>query len=194
LLLDESLNPAGEERLVSLARKGDTDAMAELIKLMAPLVNARAAFYSGSGIETEDLTQEGMLGFLNAVYSYSPEGGASFKTYVTVCVNNRMLSALRARRNKKRIPPKLECSLEHEDIAGEVEGADPQDILDAKEETQRLLNILNNELSLFEKTVLMQYLSGKRYEQIAKTTNSSPKAVDNALQRARRKLRQAENN
>ena len=49
------------------------------------------------------------------------------------------------------------------------------------------------DLSEFEKNVLFCYLDGKSYNQISATLGSSQKAVDNALQRVRKKLKTALN-
>ncbi|MEG0018692.1 MAG: sigma factor-like helix-turn-helix DNA-binding protein [Hydrogenoanaerobacterium sp.] len=49
---------------------------------------------------------------------------------------------------------------------------------------------MKNLLSPFEQKTLRLYLSGISYEDIAKAQGTTPKAVDNALQRVRRKLRE----
>ncbi len=181
-----------DESLVPLARTGDNSAMAALIAGILPLVKAKAAAFAGDNLEAEDLAQEGMLGFLSAVYSYKPGGEASFRTYAATCINNRIISAVRAQLGKKNVPLNFSIPFEEDELADGNPGADPQNIVTAQEETARLLGILNFKLSGFEKAVIMQYLAGSSYEQTAETLRTTPKAVDNALQRAKKKLKQVD--
>ncbi len=183
---------SGDENLVLLAQKGDNDAMSALISEFVPLVKSRAAAMAGNNLETDDLAQEGMLGFLNAVYSFMQGGEASFRTYAAVCISNRIISAVRSQLSRKNMPLNFSVSLSDDEYLAEDTEADPQNILLAQEETARLLNILNGQLSGFERAVIRQYLSGLSYEQTAKRLSVTTKAVDNALQRAKKKLKSTE--
>lgn len=189
---DPAKSRTGDEELVPLACKGDNNAMAKLISGIVPLVKARAAAFAGKNLEAEDLTQEGMLGFLSAVYSYKDGEEASFRTYATTCINNRIISAVRSQLNKKNMP--LNFSLPFSEDGADLKdlGSDPQDILSAQEETARLLTILNKKLSSFERAVFQQRLTGKSYEQTAESLHTTVKAVDNALQRTKKKLKSTE--
>jgi len=180
--------PGEDERLVALAGKGDSEAVAELLARFLPLVRIKASSFKLDGLESEDLAQEGLLGLLNAIYSYKSENGVLFATYASACVRNRMVSAARSHMAKRNLP--LNFSLPFDDIVnlGSVED-DPQEILAAKEETARLLEIINFKLSGFEKSVLKRYLTGESYEQIAKALDTNAKAVDNALQRIKKKMK-----
>lgn len=183
---------SGDETLVMLARKGDNNAMAALISSIFPLVKARAAAVAGKNLEADDLAQEGMLGFLSAVYSFKPGGEATFRTYASACIKNRIISAVRSQLSRKNMPLNFSVPLSDDDIDSEAANADPQNILIAQEETSRLLGILNGQLSGFEKKVIKHYLSGFSYEQTAQKLGTSSKAVDNALQRAKKKLKSTE--
>jgi len=180
---------SNDESLVLLARKGDDNAMAALISGIVPLVKARAASFSGKNLEADDLAQEGMLGFLSAVYSFREGSEASFRTYASTCINNRIISAVRSQLSKKNMPLNYSVPLNEDDSTPEKNDADPQNILMAQEETARLLGILNGQLSGFEKKVIRHYLSGLSYEQTAEKLGTTTKAVDNALQRAKKKLK-----
>ena len=68
-------------------------------------------------------------------------------------------------------------------------GSDPEEIFIQRESLSRWREQLSTLLSPFEQAALKQYLSGYSYQEIALATNSTAKAVDNALQRVRRKLR-----
>ncbi len=181
-----------DETLVMLARKGDNNAMAALIAGIVPLVKTKAAAMAGKNLEADDLAQEGMLGFLSAVYTYRPGGEAAFRTYASACIKNRIISAVRTQLSRKNMPLNFSIPLDDEDTDYEAAGSDPQNILIAQEETSRILAILNSRLSKMEKKIMQQYLSGLSYEQIAKALGTSAKAVDNALQRAKKKLKSSE--
>jgi len=184
-----SSNSISDEELVLLARSGDDSSMASLIARVAPLVKARAASVFGSGIEPDDLAQEGMMGFLDAVNSFRADGGASFRTYAITCIDNRITSALRHQSRVKDIPINSIISINEDGIDIEAVGADPQEIVSRKEETARLNRILDELLSGLERRVIGYYLAGRSYEQIARNLNITEKAVDNALQRIKKKLR-----
>ena len=180
---------SGDESLVLLARKGDESAMAALILGIIPLVKARAKAMAGKNLEADDLAQEGMLGFLSAVYSFKPGGEATFRTYASACINNRIISAVRTQLSRKNMPLNYSVPLNEDDTLQQDTEADPQNIVLAQEETSRLLGILNGQLSGFEKKVIRHYLSGLSYEQTAQKLGTTSKAVDNALQRAKKKLK-----
>ena len=180
---------SGDESLVLLARKGDESAMAALISGIIPLVKARAKAMAGKNLEADDLAQEGMLGFLSAVYSFKPGGEATFRTYASACINNRIISAVRTQLSRKNMPLNYSVPLNEDDTLQQDTEADPQNIVLAQEETSRLLGILNGQLSGFEKKVIRHYLSGLSYEQTAQKLVTTSKAVDNALQRAKKKLK-----
>lgn len=183
---------ADDESLVLLARNGDNNAMAALISNILPLVKVRAAALAGKNLEAEDLAQEGMLGFLSAVYSFRAGAEATFRTYASHCINNRIISAVRTQLSRKNMPLNFSVPLNEDDTYQQDTKTDPQNILLAQEETNRLLSILNEQLSSFEKKVIKQYLTGLSYEQTAKKLGTTTKAVDNALQRAKKKLKSTE--
>lgn len=65
---------------------------------------------------------------------------------------------------------------------------DPAVLLQQREDADRFQNRLKETLTQLEYQVLMLYLGAYSYEEIAQLLHSTSKAVDNALQRVRRKL------
>jgi len=185
---DLLLSSRSDEALAELARGGSNAAVAALAVRMAPVVKALASRYKTAG-ETEDLAQEGMIGLLNAVGSFNPLNGTSFRTYATVCISNRIVSAVRKNiRGKENASVNFSDADDTELISGG--GADdPQNIVIGQAEADRLMNALSASLSEFECGVLRLYLSGESYSSIASQFSTSYKSVDNAMQRIRRKLR-----
>ena len=67
---------------------------------------------------------------------------------------------------------------------------DPEEIFLSRESLRERMATLMGQLSGFEASVLRLYLNGLSYSEIAAEVNKSPKSVDNAVQRIRRKLAQ----
>ena len=175
-----------QEQLVALCRSQDERAWNLLFEQYLRLTTAIAAGFSSDELETEDLVSEGLFGFLSAVKTYQAQGGASFRTYATVCIKNRMRNAVKAAEAKRMIPPHQRVSLEDQDCA--VDANDPAQAAIAKEESAQLVKLIHDTLSPQEHTVFVLRLRGNSYQQIAQRTGLTPKAVDGTLQRARKKL------
>ncbi len=177
-----------DEELAVLAANGDDESMARLISAVTPVAKAKASSLANARVPDEDLVQEGMLGFLDAVSSFNPAKG-SFKAYAEACINNRILSAVRASFNNKNAALSNAVPLECE--ANEISdiSADPANIISEKYDSQHIADLLSSGLSDFEKQVIDLRLIGKSYSQISAELICSEKAVDNALQRIRKKMR-----
>ena len=188
--------------LWSLAAKGDASAEEELIERYARTVRVCARPYFLAGGDSEDLIQEGMFGLLSAVRQYNNEHNASFKTFAEWCIRNRLRSAVKSASSLKhdplnnRVP--LESILSDESQTQAVACAElfqksPEEQVLARENkkyTEQLYLSLVSMLSKYEKAVLTYYLEGLSYKEIAKLTGKGDKAVDNAIQRIRRKTAQ----
>lgn len=161
------------------------------IESYLPLVHSRVNAFRHCGIEPDDLFQEGIIGLLNAVRSYRPECGASFETFAYTCITNRLRSAVTAAgRNIYAVSYDEWQNSEHP-LSEEPEGgADPQEIVAGREEMARWRQMVSQRLSDFERRAIGLFLNGYSYEEIAVVLHHPVKAVDNALQRARRKLRE----
>ena len=180
-----------DEKLAALCRDcEDEKAWNELSLRYLRVAKAVASSFSGSALEREDLVQEGILGFIAAVWSFNEKSNAAFATYASVCIRNRMLSALKTRNAQKQIPRSLFVPIEEE--SGTADSAlSPEDAVVAKNEAARLSALISSKLSPQEKKVFSLYLCKNSYSEIGKLCGLSPKAVDGTLQRARKKLRGA---
>lgn len=177
------------EELAVLAANGDDESMALLISAITPIAKAKGYALADSRVAGEDLTQEGMLGFLEAVKGFDPQKG-SFKAYAETCINNRILSAVRASYNNKNAA--LSKAVPLEDTAEEISGDefDPAKILSSKLEFEYITGLINSNLSEFERQVIILRFTGLSYSEISARLDCGEKAVDNALQRIRKKMRE----
>lgn len=176
-----------EADLVRLAQAGDDRAFTMLVALCEPMLRAQVAHFRFPRADAEDMAQEGLLGLLAAVRTFSPERGAAFRTYAAVCVRNRLLSAWRR-------TMALAAEVPVEDTAAVADSlwpssvGDPAALLVEREAAEQLLERVRERLSPREYAVLLRYLDGRSYAEIAAEMQVSSKAVDNALQRVRHKL------
>ena len=193
-------NPTADEALCSLAASGDRIAEEALVMRYNRLVRVCARPYFLAGGDSEDLIQEGMVGLLNAIREYDPGKGSSFRTYAETCIRNRILSAIRAAARDKHTPLNHYVSYETPLLDGNTDSyplsasrqpqQNPEDMLISREERRERLGTLKGQLSGFEAQILDIYLRGLSYVEIASEVDRSPKAVDNAVQRIRRKVAQ----
>ncbi len=177
------LHSLSDEALIQLSRESNDDAFACLVSRCTPMLRALSAQFHRGLLDSEDLIQEGLLGLLSAVQTYTAEKNVTFCTYAYACMRNRMISALRRRGVEAE-------SLNHEDELSELEAvdADPVSVVVRQEEAEQLAKRLRERLTALEYRVLMTHLNGFSYREIASRLEISEKAVDNALQRVRRKM------
>ena len=186
-MLDYSL--LKDEELVALCKSNDDKAFSVLTERYIPLSKALASRFCSAATEKDDLAQEGMLGFIAAVYAYDVNSTASFSTFAGHCIKNRIISAIRAISSKKRIPLEMTVPLEERQnfLSNDLS---PEESFISREETERISALIENELTEKERTVFLLFLQGMRYEQIAAECDCTAKSVDGTLQRVRKKLRE----
>ena len=192
--MDPCVTQCDDEALVAMIQRGETGAerfgpaYTALLERMLPVIRARVNALNKSVTDksAEDLMQEGMLGFLRAVSCYKPGRGTSVRTFVSICVNNYVTSALRRYNKRERA---AEVELAESDLPPGVETTDPQDLYSAMETVRQIKEVIRTELTELERGVMEAYLAGERYDAIAQRLHITIKAVDNALQRVRRKLK-----
>lgn len=180
-----------DEELSALAKQGDRDAEETLVKRYTRLVRQLARPYYLAGGDSDDLIQEGMIGLMCGVREYDESRPASFRTFAETCIRNRLYSAVRAAARDKHAPLNQSVPLEIPffDGQGSLYGvmADPQDLIIGREGVQDTLSGVRKQLSEFEAKILGYYLDGMTIREMAKAVSRSPKSVDNAVQRIRRK-------
>lgn len=187
--MEDSSRMTKDIELILKARNGDDEALTELVKIYMDFAREKAKGYISSNIEYDDLVQEAMIGFLSAYYTYKTDSRASFKTYVGVCMDHRIITAINTLNRKKRIPLSSIVPMDEMDAQAVDLSADPEAYFIMKEQTEQLMKRIDESLSDFEKQVFHLFLSGNSYEKIAEKTLSNAKSIDNAIQRIRRKLK-----
>jgi len=184
-----------DNELCRRAVSGDLGAEETLLKKYSKLVKMCSRPYFLAGGDTEDLIQEGMMGLFIAIRKYDPSREASFHTFAEMCIKNHLYSAIKSAARFKHTPLNNYVSFESpqfdEALAVSAGSAiDPEELLLNRERATEIKKGLQGVLSGFETQVLELYLEGLSYGEIAKIVSKTPKSVDNAVQRIRRKLAQ----
>ncbi|MGN1124028.1 MAG: sigma-70 family RNA polymerase sigma factor [Eubacterium sp.] len=179
---------AKNDEILSYVQSGNKVHTEALIRQYKPLVEKIASKYINSPMERDDLIQEGMIGLLAAIKSFSNEKGAAFKTYAGVCIDNSIQTALRKLNRLKDIPQSNLVEYQEEQLPEYSKAVSAEDAFIAQESVSLLTKALRENLSDFENEVLRLHIVGCSYNEIAKRLSKTPKAVDNAIQRIRKKL------
>ena len=181
------------DEMLVLNLRDEPQAVRIILERYRQMVAGMANSYAQNAADAEDYAQEGLLGLLAAVATYSETRAAGFRTYAAVCIRNRIRSA--AKRQLRllggRIPEALSLDDPGNDLLETIadKAETPEQVFLEKERVSELYTELSEVLSPQETQVLTLSASGFSYREIAEKLHIPTKSVDNAVQRARRKLR-----
>ena len=179
--------------LISEAVAGDQAAFDALNDLYNPLIESQTRNHSQPEMtnqDIEDMRQEALIAFCNAVCSYDVEQeDVEFGLYAKICISNALIAFVRIymRRVKKD-----RLALESEKQNGSTSRQyDPLQAMVDKENMSELVRVIRNKLSDYENRVWWLYVSGMSVSDISKELgDTEPKSVTNAIYRIRKKLRE----
>jgi len=186
LNLEKRYGNMADQELMERLRKGESDIMDYLLDKYKPLVKKRARTMYLIGGENDDLIQEGMIGLFKAIRSYRLGQDSSFRTFAELCITRQMYTAVQASNRKKHSPLNTYVSLDME--PGISSENNPEEMLIDQENLETRYDEIHRRLSDLEKLVLELYLEGKTYGEIAEIIGKNEKAVDNSIQRLKKKL------
>jgi len=190
------LERQSDEALCLLAAGGNRLAEETLVTRYNRLVRTCARPFFLAGGDSEDLTQEGMVGLITAVRGFDAGKETSFRTFAEICIRSRLYSVLRASARDKQQPLNQSLSIDNPYFdsnpltsgTSNLAQRNPEDFLIDREHTAALLSGVRKQLSEFEAKILGFYLDGLSCREIAKAVKKPPKSVDSAVQRIRRKV------
>lgn len=188
------IHQMSDKELIGLYRCGREEAADILLERYKPLVLrlSRARFIAGG--ERDDLIQEGMIGLYKALRDYDPDKttAASFATFAALCVDRQMLNAIDASQREKNRPLNNSVMLTDEEWENALRqiAESPEKIVIDHEVIDERFKHLREILSPMERKVLELFLRGMDYREIAETMGKTPKSIDNALQRIRKKTQE----
>lgn len=183
----KSADERTDEVLVAAFKSGESGACEELLNRYKNGVLAVARRFFPVGGDTEDLVQEGMCGLYSAMLSF--EGTAGFSAYAHACVKNRILDAVKRAGNTKNFPVNGILPFSEEGEGTAANGFSPEEKLIDGEEARELSENLKRELSPLEYKAIKAYIDGATMTEISAALGITYKQTDNALARAKNKLR-----
>lgn len=188
-----------DEDVVEEARTGDLLALEYLLTKYKSFVRLKARSYFLIGADNEDIIQEGMIGLYKAIRDYNRDKLTSFRAFAELCITRQIITAIKTATRQKHIPLNSYISLNKPiydeesdrtllDIISGTKITDPEELIISSEELYFMESQIIELLSDLEWDVLMAYLDGKSYQEIAEELDRHVKSIDNALQRVKRKL------
>ncbi|SNX54353.1 RNA polymerase sporulation sigma factor SigH [Thermoanaerobacterium sp. RBIITD] len=188
-----------EGDVVEEAQNGNKAALEFIIDKYYTFVKAKARSYFLIGADKEDIVQEGMIGLYKAIRDFRSDKLSSFKAFAELCITRQIITAIKTATRQKHIPLNSYVSLnkpifEEEsdrtlmDVVSSECISDPEELIINREEYVNIENKIGEMLSDLEWEVLISYLDGKSYQEIAADLRRHVKSIDNALQRVKRKL------
>lgn len=182
------LEEYSDEQLINRYKSGEVAVFEIIYHKYKNMIKSCARKFFLVGGDHEDLIQEGVLGLLNAVNTFNGKSG--FSTYAYTCIKNSMITAVNRAKSQKNRALNSSVSI-HTLTDGVLElYLDPEDEIIGQESANELMQKITNALSSFEITVLKCFMEGLSYVEIGEKLNKTPKSIDNALQRIKRKIMQ----
>lgn len=197
-----------DEQLAALAAAGDETAAETLVdRYRAFLFWATQRFFDhSSGVD--DLLQEARIGLFKAWRDFNPDAGVTFASFARMCIDRQLITAIKTARRIKHQSLTESMRVVENDDGDLVEAvsmledprADTVQLISDRADFAAIARVITQELTKRERGVLELWLAGATYLEIATELgfhfNPHPvsehgvrsKTVDNALQRARRKL------
>lgn len=195
-------NMTDEEIIEEIKNSKDDYALEYIIKKYMNLVRSKARTYFLIGADRDDLIQEGMIGLYKGIRDFKADKLSSFRAFAEMCITRQIITAVKTATRQKHIPLNSYISLNKPiyddesdrtlmDILSSATNptiVDPEQMMIHQEEFHDIESKMVKLLSELEWKVLMSYLNGKSYQEIAIDLKRHVKSIDNALQRVKKKL------
>lgn len=202
-----------DEQLVARAQAGDRDAAAALAARYTQFAYAKARTYTTPRTGREDMRQEALCGLLGAIRNYQPGRGATFRSFAALCINRWLYTVLKTDLRQMRHSVEGPLSLDVQLTPGEPESmqlheqvADRRSDVPAtsasRAQVRALVRTIREDLTPLERESLIglafldetyaateERILGFDADRPGRAAYSKVKVVDNALTRARRKIR-----
>jgi RNA polymerase sporulation-specific sigma factor len=174
---------------------------AAIIERYEPICRVAITGFFLPDADREDLLQEARVALLDAARCYRPDRGASFETFARFCIRRHLTDLIKGANRAKRLALTEALRVvrnEEGELAPVIElqpassATDPQHRLETREEFERLKRGLAL-LSEGERRSVLGVAMGLSEAEIQESFANEPRlwrlSVDNALWRARRRLR-----
>lgn len=188
-----------ELELIKRGKQNDPEAKEELIRRYMPLIRYIVRKHYASFMDTDDLIQEGIIGFLAAIEEYNPQRyQAKFSSFAYLCILRKIYNVIKLTSGNKHKLLNNAISLysyvnqeETRMVMDLVEGkeVDPQWIAEERFAEEKINQVLHNHLSMLEYAVVNLIRAGYSSSEIEITLGVEAKVVDNARTRVKVKVK-----
>lgn len=180
--------------IVARFKAGDRAAFDVLVRECTPMMWAATRGLFAPGLTREDLLQEARLGLFKAARDYN--GTGHFVAFAKMCAERSAWTAVKSALRHKHQPLNDAVSMDKPNPDGSEDTAlipalhaDPEARVLDRERLEALIQSMRWDLSPLEaKSLWMVEAEGIPYAEVGRILERSEKAIDNAVQRARRKL------
>lgn len=153
-------------------------------------------YIKNSGIEFNDLVQEGLIGLSNAINAFKNEKNVTFSTFANKCIDLHLLSYIRKIKNTKNIILNNSISIDNindygtpiKDFVRDKKNISPEELLIKEEIQNNISNVIENKFTVLEKKVFNLRTKGYKFKEISEELGISIKSAQHAMKRAKNKL------
>jgi RNA polymerase sporulation-specific sigma factor len=191
-----------DEQLICMLHESSEDAKDLLFEKYKYIIDIEIRKYmsmaSMLGYDYNDLYQDALVGFSEALNCYREDKAAALSSFITLCVDRKLqVSIIKAGRLKnKLISDSLSLDYQYDqftsplrDIISDNSLNDPLENIIKNEKLSNLTKKIEDSLSSSEYEVYALMISGLKYGEIALLLNKNPKQVDNTIQRVKHKIK-----
>lgn len=176
-----------ENQLIHRIRKGEEELFSLITSSYLPIIYKYVSSLNYSDIDKDDFVQIGLLALYGAVDAYDFKS-ASFVTFACLCIRRAIISELRYVSSKNQFSKDILSTISDAELWNDN---DPESAFIDKESISVLIDKIKLSLSDFEYKVLTAYLKFGNYSKVGEALAITPKEINNALQRARKKIRKS---
>ena len=193
---------SNDDQLLQLVRESSDEAKDIIFEKYKYIIDIELKKYTAAAkklnIEYNDLYQEALVGFTDAIYSYRNDKDTKLSSFITLCVDRRLnVFIIKAGRHKNVLMNNTvslddnykDYSISLKEILSDNQENDPLENIVKDEKYNELIDLINASLTTSEYQVYALMVSGLKYIEIAEVLDKSPKQIDNAMQRIRKKIK-----
>ena len=140
------------------------------------LVRIISRKFINSGMDEEDLCQEGMLALMRAESTFKESVDVKFETYASRVITNRFIDITRKSQRQRAAGPTHFASEEPESDFS----------LDDQVNLIEIKNILRDYVTELDRAIFNSYIQGFSYEEISKIFELPRKKIDNTVQKVKK--------
>lgn len=191
-----------DEQLVSMLHESSDDAKDILFDKYKYIIDIELKKYSSMarvlGYDYNDLYQDALVGFSDALVSYRSDKHAALSSFITLCVDRKLQVCIKKAGRLKNKMLNESLSLEHVynaytsplmDLLSDNKKNDPLENIVKEEKMAELVGSIRSSLSDREYEVFSLMVNGLKYDEIATLLNKDLKQVDNTIQRVKAKIK-----